>query len=103
MDRSPEECLNEHLLDRLSEARRIIETWRIDYNTVRPHTSPGGLAPAVFADNTRRARRTGVCEEHDRLIGQRCPPETSLYAGGTGAVRLSGVLHQPEPRIKAPV
>jgi putative transposase len=56
VDRSPEECLNEHLFDRLSEARHIIETWRIDYNTVRPHTSPGGLAPAVFADNTRRAR-----------------------------------------------
>jgi putative transposase len=74
VDRSPEECLNEHLFDRLSEARRIIETWRIDYNTLRPHTSLGGLAPAVFADNTRRARRTGVCEEHDRLIGQRCPP-----------------------------
>ena len=54
--RPRDECLNEHLFDRLSEARRIIETWRIDYNTVRPHTSLGGLAPAVFADNTRRAR-----------------------------------------------
>jgi len=51
-----DECLNEHLFDRLSEARRIIEMWRIDYNTLRPHTSLGGLAPAVFADNTRRAR-----------------------------------------------
>ena len=51
-----DECLNEHLFDRLSEARNIIETWRIDYNTVRPHTSLGGLAPAMFADNARRAR-----------------------------------------------
>lgn len=41
-------CLNEHLFDRLSEARSIIETWRMDYNTVRPHTSLGGLAPAVL-------------------------------------------------------
>ncbi|WP_371309187.1 IS3 family transposase [Hyphomonas sp.] len=51
-----DECLNEHLFDRLSEARSIIEAWRIDYNTVRPHTSLGGLAPARFADNVRRAR-----------------------------------------------
>lgn len=51
-----DECLNEHLFDRLSEARSIIETWRIDYNTVRPHTSLGGLAPAMFADQARRAR-----------------------------------------------
>ena len=25
-----DECLNEHLFERLSEARNIIETWRID-------------------------------------------------------------------------
>lgn len=48
-----DECLNEHLFDRLSEARRIIETWRIDHHTVRPHTSLGGLAPAMFADEAR--------------------------------------------------
>lgn len=54
-----DECLNEHLFDRLSEARNIIETWRIDYNTVRPHTSLGGLAPAMFADNVRRALQKG--------------------------------------------
>lgn len=51
-----DECLNEHLFDRLSEARRIIETWRIDYNTVHIHplaaslrlcspTTPGARGP----------------------------------------------------------
>ena len=44
-----DECLNEHLFGGLPAARRIIETWRIDYNTARPHTSLGGLTPAVFA------------------------------------------------------
>jgi len=48
-----DECLSEHLFNGLGEARRLIETWRQDYNTTRPHTSLGGLAPAVFA---RRAR-----------------------------------------------
>ena len=40
-----DECLNEHLFDSLGDARRIIEAWRIDYNTTRPHTALGGLAP----------------------------------------------------------
>jgi putative transposase len=44
-----DECLNEHLLGSLAAARGIIETWRIDYNAERPHTSLGGLTPAVFA------------------------------------------------------
>jgi putative transposase len=44
-----DECLNEHLFSSLPEARRIIETWRIDYNTKRPHTSLNGLTPTEFA------------------------------------------------------
>jgi putative transposase len=44
-----DECLNEHLFSNLNEARRIIETWRIDYNTSRPHTSLSGLTPTEFA------------------------------------------------------
>ena len=44
-----DECLNEHLFSSLTAARQIIETWRIDYNTERPHTSLNGLTPAAFA------------------------------------------------------
>jgi putative transposase len=44
-----DECLNEHLFANLAEARRIIEAWRIDYNTRRPHSSLDGLTPAEFA------------------------------------------------------
>jgi putative transposase len=43
-----DECLNEHLFPSLAAARRIIEAWRTDYNTVRPHSSLGGMAPAEF-------------------------------------------------------
>jgi hypothetical protein len=45
-----DECLNEHLFPSLPAARRIIEAWWTDYNTVRPHSSLGGLAPAEFTD-----------------------------------------------------
>jgi putative transposase len=44
-----DECLNEHLFRSLPAARRLIEEWRIDYNTTRPHTSLGGLTPNAFA------------------------------------------------------
>ena len=44
-----DECLNEHLFSNLNEARQVIEAWRIDYNTNRPHTSLNGLTPTEFA------------------------------------------------------
>jgi putative transposase len=47
-----DECLNEHVFRSLLEARRIVEAWRIDYNTVRPHSSLGGLTPSLFASRS---------------------------------------------------
>jgi putative transposase len=44
-----DECLNEHLFASLAEARTLIEAWRIDYNTKRPHSSLDGLTPTEFA------------------------------------------------------
>ena len=44
-----DECLNESLFTTLKEAIAIIKAWRVDYNTLRPHTSLGGLTPAAFA------------------------------------------------------
>ena len=44
-----DECLNEHLFANLKEAREIIEEWRTDYNTNRPHSSLNGLTPTEFA------------------------------------------------------
>jgi putative transposase len=49
-----DECLNAHLFPSLATARRIIEAWRTDYNTVRPHSSLGGLALAEFTNRPRQ-------------------------------------------------
>ena len=46
-----DECLNEHWFLTMAHARRVIESWRIEYNTERPHSSLGNLAPEVFAKN----------------------------------------------------
>jgi putative transposase len=43
------ECLNENWFLNITEAREIIENWRIDYNEVRPHSSLGGMTPTEFA------------------------------------------------------
>jgi putative transposase len=53
-----DECLNEHLFRSLPAARRIIELWRIDYNTQRPHTSLGGLTPITFANRSTTDHNT---------------------------------------------
>jgi putative transposase len=44
-----DECLNEHWFESLADARSKIEAWRIDYNTVRPHSSLGNIPPATYA------------------------------------------------------
>ncbi len=49
-----DECLNEHLFRSLPAARTIIEAWRVDYNTCRPHTSLGGLTPNAFATRSKQ-------------------------------------------------
>jgi putative transposase len=53
-----DECLNEHLFSSLAEARHIIKAWRIDYNTVRPHSSLGYLTPQEFAAQWRAAHQS---------------------------------------------
>lgn len=45
-----DECLNTHLFYSLEDARLKIESWRLDYNKVRPHISLGYLTPSEFAD-----------------------------------------------------
>jgi putative transposase len=44
-----EECLDQSWFTSLSEARRVIEAWRLDYNLHRPHTSLRMRTPAAFA------------------------------------------------------
>ncbi|WP_163791944.1 IS3 family transposase [Mycolicibacterium chitae] len=44
-----DELLNSWRFDSLREARVIIEDWRIDYNTNRPHSAHGELTPTEFA------------------------------------------------------
>jgi len=44
-----DEWLNQNWFVDLREARELIEAWRVDYNTVRPHSSLGYQTPDEFA------------------------------------------------------
>ena len=66
-----DECLNEEIFDSLADARRTLALWRYDYNTVRPHSSLGGMTPA----EARRALE----QSEGSAPGALAPPETDHY------------------------
>ena len=58
-----DECLNENLFESLAGARQILENWRNDYNTVRPHSALGNVPPAAYANvNASGVQRAGALE-----------------------------------------
>jgi putative transposase len=50
-----DELLNETLFRSLPHARALLETWRIDYNTNRPHSRLGWMSPTAYAVQRRSA------------------------------------------------
>lgn len=65
-----DECLNENWFLTLERARMVIETWRIDYNNERPHSSLGYLTPEEFIRQETEKFSTGM------------PVETGLINAG---------------------
>jgi RNA polymerase sigma factor (sigma-70 family) len=50
-----EECLNAHWFKNLYEAKELIESWRLEYNNIRPHSALGNLTPDEYARNICQA------------------------------------------------
>jgi putative transposase len=50
-----DECLNANWFATMNDARQKVESWRIDYNDDRPHSSLGYRAPSEFAADLRKA------------------------------------------------
>ena len=70
-DKLRDECLNRELFGSLLEARVILETWRIEYNESRPHSSLGYQTPGEFARRSNSGLRspsglpyTQSCHQH---------------------------------------
>ncbi len=54
-----DECLSQIHFVNVARARAEIETWRKDYNIVRPHSSLGYETPAAFGARVREKMRSG--------------------------------------------
>jgi putative transposase len=77
-----DECLNEHLFANLKEAREIIEGWRTDYNTNRPHSSLNGLTPTEFAARPEQGK-TGTDSPYERgQVGEQVAPYSGALEEG---------------------
>jgi putative transposase len=50
-----DELLNETLFRSLAHTRVALETWRADYNTMRPHSRLGWMTPITYAAARRSA------------------------------------------------
>lgn len=55
-----DECLNEHVFVNLHNAQQIIETWRKDYNAIRPHKSLKNRTPEEFSAEFFRNQQTEI-------------------------------------------
>ena len=56
-----DECLNRELFGSLLEAKVLVEQWRIDYNTNRPHSSLRYQTPQEVADRWQTTLRASPC------------------------------------------
>ncbi len=45
-----DECLNENYFLNLAHARIVIEEWRVEYNSERPHSSLNNLTPDEYTE-----------------------------------------------------
>jgi len=53
-----QECSNEHRFLSIADAQEKVDAWRNHYNTGRPHSALGNIAPEAFA---RQASARGSC------------------------------------------
>ena len=53
------ECLDMHWFRSIEHAREVIETWWVEYNTYRPHSTAGGITPAEF----KRRQSEAGCQQ----------------------------------------
>ncbi len=67
-----DECLNQNWFVDLRHAREVTEAWRVDYNTVRPHSSLRYRTPEEFAASAA-ARPASPPPRRSFLWPQRAP------------------------------
>jgi transposase InsO family protein len=77
-DKLRDECLNREVFGSLAEAKVVVESWRIEYNQQRPHSSLGYQTPEEFAARAQTALRPTASAPSERNTTD-INPRTELY------------------------
>jgi putative transposase len=77
-----DELLNETLFRSLAHTRAVLDAWRADYNTDRPHSRLGWMSPTGYA----AARRSAALRSSDGSASQ-TPPSPPRRASPTARLR----------------
>jgi transposase InsO family protein len=76
-DKLRDELLNRELFGTLAEARVILESWRVEYNEERPHSSLGYQTPEEFAASIEKAQQNVAARP--RVLEQTAAPPSSCW------------------------
>ena len=87
-----DECLNGEIFYSVKEARIILEQWRVQYNTVRPHSSLGYRPPAPEAMLPGRGNGINQNMGHGNMENAARFPH-SHTPGGDGGQNPQSALH----------
>ena len=103
-----DECLNENWFLDLADARQIIEAWRLDYNSSRPHSALGYATPEELAASHQghapgemtTSPTTGTISNpnsrlNDQFQGAHRPDDIDREHAGEVAQILCALAHQP--------
>jgi putative transposase len=86
-----DECLNETLFTTLSQARQVLDAWRHDYNTVRPHGRLGNLPPQNYASlGVPAMQRAGAPEQPGGSAPRPAAPPSSNSSNEERSLLLTG-------------
>ena len=87
-----DECLNASWFLNVRSARRIIESWRLDYNGQRPHSSLAYRTPNEFAALFSQVGQTGVNYRET-------PVENGAARGGTSLGKSKSIVDKEVRRL----
>ena len=99
-----DELLNVEAFETLLEAQVLAEDFRIEYNTYRPHSSLGQLAPAEFAEQWRPTKpdsQSWWTRNRGQVTWTRLPSQASstlwprCTSASSGSVALTPVTTPP--------
>jgi putative transposase len=97
-----DELLNLEEFTSLTVAQVVVEAWRIEYNTYRPHSALDGLTPAEYAATWTRTTQPALSWWVDQQPGSRQPRgATSRYSTCSPSTYEQN-LWSPAHNIRAP-